>query len=94
MSWPLARLLEEPSAKGIYLFNTMRQTGDWRTEPKPESEWGRAECPPIVSEDLWNQVNQLIEENIRLAPEQYFWVHKRFKARGPDLPDVYANPTV
>lgn len=35
------------------------------------------------------RVNQLIEENIRLAPEQYFWVHKRFKARGPGYPDVY-----
>ena len=61
----ILRILEESSAKGIYLFNTMRQTGDWRTEPKPESEWGRAECPPIVSENLWNQVNQLIEEQLK-----------------------------
>ncbi|HEX2860505.1 MAG TPA: lysophospholipid acyltransferase family protein [Lacunisphaera sp.] len=35
------------------------------------------------------RINALIEDNIRLAPEQYFWVHKRFKARGPGLPDVY-----
>lgn len=35
------------------------------------------------------RVNQLIEEHIRLAPEQYFWVHKRFKARGPGYPEVY-----
>lgn len=35
------------------------------------------------------RVNRLIEENIRLAPEQYFWVHKRFKARGPGYPEVY-----
>jgi KDO2-lipid IV(A) lauroyltransferase len=36
------------------------------------------------------RINRLIEENVRLAPEQYFWVHRRFKGRGPDHPDVYA----
>ncbi len=35
------------------------------------------------------RVNQLIEHHIREAPEQYFWVHKRFKARGPGYPEVY-----
>lgn len=35
------------------------------------------------------RINQLIEEHIRLAPEQYFWVHRRFKARGPGYPEVY-----
>lgn len=37
------------------------------------------------------RINRLIEDNIRLAPEQYFWVHKRFKARGEGYPDVYAR---
>lgn len=35
------------------------------------------------------RINHLIEEYIRLAPEQYFWVHKRFKRRGPDYPEIY-----
>jgi KDO2-lipid IV(A) lauroyltransferase len=35
------------------------------------------------------RVNHVLEENIRRAPEQYFWVHKRFKARGPGYPEVY-----
>ena len=35
------------------------------------------------------RINQLIEAHVRLAPEQYFWVHKRFKARGPGYPEVY-----
>ncbi len=35
------------------------------------------------------RINRLIEEHVRLAPEQYFWVHKRFKARGPGYPEVY-----
>ncbi len=37
------------------------------------------------------RINRLIENYIRRAPEQYFWVHKRFKARGPGYPDVYAS---
>ena len=61
----IARILDESSAKGEYVFNTVRQTGSWRTEPKPESEWGRVACEPIVSEDLWNQVNQVIEEQLK-----------------------------
>ena len=59
------RTLVCPSAKGIYYFNRSRKTGTWRTEPKPESEWGKVECEPIVSEDLWNQVNQIIEEQLK-----------------------------
>jgi KDO2-lipid IV(A) lauroyltransferase len=35
------------------------------------------------------RINQLIEHHVRLAAEQYFWVHKRFKARGPGYPEVY-----
>lgn len=62
----IERILNESSAKGVYVFNTMRQTEkSWRTELKPESEWGRAECPPIVSEDLWNQVNRIVEEQLK-----------------------------
>ena len=37
------------------------------------------------------RINRLIEEYVRLAPEQYFWVHKRFKARGEGYPDVYST---
>ena len=35
------------------------------------------------------RVNRLIEDYVRRAPEQYFWVHKRFKARGEGYPEVY-----
>lgn len=34
-------------------------------------------------------VNALIESYIRLAPEQYFWVHRRFKRRGQAYPKAY-----
>ncbi len=35
------------------------------------------------------RVNQLIEQQIRRAPEQYLWVHRRFKTRPPGESDVY-----
>lgn len=35
------------------------------------------------------RINQLMEQHIRQAPDQYFWVHRRFKRRGGKLPDVY-----
>ncbi len=35
------------------------------------------------------RVNHFIEEQVKRAPEQYFWVHKRYKRRGDGLPDVY-----
>lgn len=35
--------------------------------------------------------NQLIEAQIRLAPEQYLWIHRRFKGLSEDYPDYYAR---
>ena len=55
-------ILTDASAKGIYFFNRQRRTGAWTSTLKPESEWGRIECEPIVSEELWHQVNQVLEE--------------------------------
>jgi len=37
-------------------------------------------------------MNRVIEAAVRRTPEQYFWVHKRFKTRPPGEPDLYANP--
>jgi KDO2-lipid IV(A) lauroyltransferase len=35
------------------------------------------------------RVNALLEEQIRLAPEQYYWIHRRFKGRPEGYPDPY-----
>ena len=35
------------------------------------------------------RVNACIEQMVREAPEQYLWVHKRFKTRPAGLPPVY-----
>jgi KDO2-lipid IV(A) lauroyltransferase len=34
----------------------------------------------------------LLEDYIRLCPEQYWWIHQRFKGRPQPLPDLYASP--
>ena len=58
----IRRILVDTSAKGIYFFNRIKKNGDWRSVEKPESEWGKVDCEPIVPEPLWNEVNQIIEE--------------------------------
>jgi len=35
------------------------------------------------------RINQLMEHHIRQAPEQYLWVHRRFKTRPPGSPNLY-----
>jgi KDO2-lipid IV(A) lauroyltransferase len=37
------------------------------------------------------RVNALLEKQIRRAPEQYYWVHRRFKGRPEGYPDPYAQ---
>ncbi|GIX21903.1 MAG: lipid A biosynthesis lauroyltransferase [Gammaproteobacteria bacterium] len=35
------------------------------------------------------RINRVIEEAVRRAPEQYLWVHKRFRVRPPGEPPIY-----
>ena len=61
----VGRILTETSAKGIRYYNTTRKTGMWSSVPRPESEWISVPVEPIVSEDLWNKVNQILEEQAK-----------------------------
>lgn len=45
--------------------------------------------PGASAEDDTARVNACIEQMVREAPEQYLWVHKRFKTRPPGSPPVY-----
>jgi KDO2-lipid IV(A) lauroyltransferase len=40
------------------------------------------------------RLTQRLEDYIRLCPEQYWWIHQRFKGRPAPLPDLYASRTV
>jgi len=35
------------------------------------------------------RINALLEEHVRQAPEQYWWIHRRFKTRPPGEPPFY-----
>ena len=37
------------------------------------------------------RLTSLLEDYIRLCPEQYLWVHQRFKGRPAPLPDIYTS---
>jgi KDO2-lipid IV(A) lauroyltransferase len=39
------------------------------------------------------RLTKLLEDYIRLCPEQYWWIHQRFKGRPAPLPDLYAPPS-
>ena len=63
----VGRILVDPTAKGVHQYNTSRKVGVWASEPRPESDWITVPVEPIVPETLWNQVNQIIEEQTKLA---------------------------
>jgi site-specific DNA recombinase len=58
----ISRMLVEESAIGVYYFNRVKGGGDWRYELKPESEWGRVECEPLVQKAVFDEAVQIIEE--------------------------------
>lgn len=68
----VARLLQDPTAKGIHRANYTTRNGQTKQcSVKPKDEWVTTQVEPIVSADIWEQCNQLInqsaEQNHRLA---------------------------
>lgn len=58
----VARLLQDTAAKGIRKANYT--TGKNGRGIKPQDEWVYTECPAIVSEELWDQCNAIINEQL------------------------------
>lgn len=62
------RMLRCSSATGLYrtnLYRVVTTDGVWKKEAKPESEWGTVECPPIVSEETFDRVAAILEEQTK-----------------------------
>ena len=47
------------------------------------------DIPGASVEHDMGYIHHLIEEQVRKTPEQYLWVHRRFKDRPPGEADVY-----
>ena len=58
----IERLLRDPTAKGVRISNYTKNVG--KSKPialKPESDWVYHECERIVSDELWDEVNAILD---------------------------------
>jgi site-specific DNA recombinase len=63
-SQTLTRLLQDPTAKGIHRANHTTRNGQSKHwSMKPESEWFLHEVEPLVSNEVWDECNNLIDES-------------------------------
>lgn len=69
-----------------YFFRRLPD-GDYRVDIGPPL----ADFPTQSVTNDTQRLFGLLERYIRLAPEQYLWLYKKFKGRPPPLPDVYAR---
>jgi KDO2-lipid IV(A) lauroyltransferase len=69
-----------------YFFRRL-QSGDYRLDIGAPLEDFPSDSPKRDAERLF----ALLEAYIRLAPEQYLWLYKKFKGRPPPLSDPYAR---
>jgi len=95
----LAPFFGEPAMTGTSLGRLARISGapvvPWFTRRLPDGRY-RVELLPALEafpgaspEQDAARINKLVEDHVRKAPEQYYWIHRRFKRRPPPLPDPY-----
>ena len=68
-----------------YFLQRLPGTQGYRGVIHPPMENYPSDCPVADTE----RFNRMIEAQVRIAPEQYLWIHRRFKGLTPDYPDYY-----
>ena len=81
----LRRLARISGAPVVPWFTRRLENGRYRVELLPALE----DFPGESAEEEAVRINTLIEQQVRKAPEQYYWIHRRFKRRPPPLTDPY-----
>jgi len=85
-----SRILRMGRAALVPFFGFRDERGHYQIRILPELKEIPSDDPLADA----RKINRLFESWIREVPEQYLWLHKRFKHRGPDLPDLYARETL
>jgi Kdo2-lipid IVA lauroyltransferase/acyltransferase len=80
----LSRFSRLPKASVVTLLNRMTPEG---YEVHFSSPWENFPTRDAAFDTL--RMNQELEKLVREIPEQYYWVHKRFKTRPPGEPPIY-----
>ncbi len=81
----LSELVRLGKAAVVPLFPTrLPNGGGYRLDILPALE----NFPGASPEEDARRVNEILEAHIRTVPEQYYWLHRRFKGR----PDAYPDP--
>ena len=81
----LGRLARISGAPVVPWFTRRLPDGRYCVELLPALE-NLAESSPTQQAE---RINALAEAHVRKAPEQYYWIHRRFKRRPPPLSDPY-----
>jgi Kdo2-lipid IVA lauroyltransferase/acyltransferase len=70
-----------------YFFERLPDAQGYRAVIHPPFDNFPSECPIADT----RRFNHLIEEQIRRVPDQYLWIHRRFKGLSADYPDYYSR---
>jgi KDO2-lipid IV(A) lauroyltransferase len=70
-----------------YFVERLPGTRGYRAVIHPALENFPTDSPVADAE----RFNHFIEQQVRLVPEQYLWIHRRFKGLTDDYPDYYAR---
>jgi KDO2-lipid IV(A) lauroyltransferase len=62
-------------------------TAGYRAVIQPPLENFPSDCPRADAD----RFHRLIEAQVRAVPDQYLWIHRRFKGLSPEYPDYYGR---